>query len=95
MSPLDEGFRQRTASIFREWQGAIARALWEGKVRGFVDRRVDPDETSTFLIATYEGYISLAKNFQDASGLKTSLASMVRYLESLRARRRSQPRQTA
>jgi TetR/AcrR family transcriptional repressor of nem operon len=88
MSPLDDGFRRRTASIFREWQGAIAKALREGKARGFVDRGVDPDEASTFLIAAYEGYISLAKNFQDAGGLKAGVASMVRFLESLRARPR-------
>jgi hypothetical protein len=29
---------------------------------------VDPNETSTFLIAAYEGYISLAKNSQDVRG---------------------------
>src|SRR5580658_1933821 len=47
MSPLDEGFRRRTAKLFREWQSAIAKALREGKVRGVVDKRVDPDESST------------------------------------------------
>jgi TetR/AcrR family transcriptional regulator, transcriptional repressor for nem operon len=97
MSPLDEGFRRRTAKLFREWQSAIAKALREGKVRGVVDKRVDPDESSTFLIAAYEGYISLAKNSQDAAGLKAGLSAMVHYLDTLRVRRmgRTQARRTA
>lgn len=85
MSPLDEGFRSRTEAIFREWQGAIAKALGGGKLRGLVARDVDPDETSLFVIAAYEGYMSLAKNLQDAVGLKTGLKTMARYLNTLRA----------
>lgn len=84
MSPLDEGFRRRTASIFREWRQAIVKALWEGKVAGFVASHVDPDEVSLFLIATYEGYMSLGKTFQDAGVLKSGIAAMVRYLDGLR-----------
>jgi AcrR family transcriptional regulator len=89
MSPLDEGFRRRTEAVFREWQRAIAKALWEGKVRGLVAGDVDPDETSLFLIAAYEGTISLAKNFQDKAGLMAGLKTMGRYLETLRARPRT------
>lgn len=92
MSPLDEGFRRRTEAVFREWQRAIAKALWEGKVRGLVARDVDPDETSLFLIAAYEGYISLAKNFQDAAGLKAGLKTMVRYLNASRLESKVEPR---
>jgi TetR/AcrR family transcriptional regulator, transcriptional repressor for nem operon len=84
MSPLDEGFRQRTATLFREWHDAIAKALRDGKERKFVDKRVDLDEASTFLIATYEGYISLAKNSQSAADLKAGVGVMVRYLDTLR-----------
>jgi TetR/AcrR family transcriptional regulator, transcriptional repressor for nem operon len=86
MSPLDEGFRRRTAKLFREWQSAIAKALREGKERGVVDKRVDPDESSMFLVAAYEGYISLAKNSQDVAGLKAGLGAMVGYLNTLRVR---------
>jgi TetR/AcrR family transcriptional regulator, transcriptional repressor for nem operon len=84
MSPLDEGFRRRTESIFREWRQAIAKAFWEGKVAGFVASDVDPDEVSLFVIATYEGYMSLGKTFQDAGVLKAGMTAMVRYLDGLR-----------
>jgi TetR/AcrR family transcriptional regulator, transcriptional repressor for nem operon len=84
MSPLDEGFRKRTAKVFNDWHVAVATALREGKNHKMVRKDVDPDETATFLIAAYEGYISLAKCFQDASGLRAGKKTLVRYLESLR-----------
>lgn len=88
MSPLDEGFRKRTAAVFKGWHGAIATALRDGKNRGTVRRDVDPDDTATFLIAAYEGYISLAKCFQDVSGLRAGQKTLIRYLDSLRPERR-------
>ncbi len=87
MSPLDEGFRKRLAKIFREWHDGIAAALREGQTRGMVRSDVDPDETAIFLIAANEGCWSLAKNSQDVRVLQSGIRSMIRYLESLRARR--------
>jgi TetR/AcrR family transcriptional repressor of nem operon len=84
MSPLDEGFRKRTARVFSAWHGALAAALHRGQNCGTVRKDIDPDETASFLIAAYEGYISLAKCFQDASELRGGEKTLVRYLESLR-----------
>ncbi|MFZ3216908.1 MAG: TetR/AcrR family transcriptional regulator [Candidatus Acidiferrales bacterium] len=89
MSPIDEGFRKRTAKVFRQWRGAIADALKSGQKRDLVRADVDPDETATFLIAVYEGYMSLAKTFRDVAGLQAGETMMIRYLESLRAPRSS------
>ena len=36
MSPIDEGFRKRTAKIFKNWHGAIAMALRKGQKLGQV-----------------------------------------------------------
>jgi TetR/AcrR family transcriptional regulator, transcriptional repressor for nem operon len=84
MSPLDEGFRRRTAKVFKDWHDAIAVALREGRKRGVVRSDVDAHETATFLIAAYEGYISLAKNSQDVRVLQSGQRSVIRHLESLR-----------
>lgn len=84
MSPIDEGFRKRTARLFKHWHSAIAVALQK---RGLVRNDVDPDEAATFLIAAYEGYFSLAKNSQDARVLRSGLRNLIGYLEGLRARR--------
>lgn len=87
MSPLDEGFRKRSAKIFRDWRDAIAAALRAGQKRGQVRREIDPTETATFLVALYEGYISLAKNAQEPAVLRSGLRAIVRHLETLRAPR--------
>lgn len=84
MSPLDEGFRKRAAALFEEWHVAMATALRAARERGQVRADVDPDETATFVIAAYEGYISLAKCFQDADRLRAGAQTLIRYLESLR-----------
>jgi TetR/AcrR family transcriptional regulator, transcriptional repressor for nem operon len=88
MSPLDEGFRRRTAKIFNDWHGSIAVALRRGQKLGLVRSDIDADETATFLIAAYEGFISLAKNSQDVRVLRSGQKSVIRHLESIRGRRR-------
>jgi TetR/AcrR family transcriptional repressor of nem operon len=85
MSGLDEGFRTRTATIFGDWQSTIATALRNGRQRKMVRSDVDPGEAAAFLLATYEGYISLAKSFQDVARLQAGEKAMISYLESLRA----------
>jgi TetR/AcrR family transcriptional regulator, transcriptional repressor for nem operon len=86
MSPLDEGFRKRLAKQFDDWREAIAGALRRGQQKGLVRNDLNPEETATFLMATYEGYISLAKNSQDAETLQSGMRTMAKYLETLRAK---------
>ena len=84
MSPLDEGFRKRLANVFQAWQEGIAAALREGQAAGRVRRDVKPAEAAGFLIATLEGYVSLAKNAQDAKVMKAGIRNIVEWLRSLR-----------
>ena len=85
MSPLDEGFRRRTAAVFDDWRLAIAKALREGKVTGSVASHVDPDAVSLFVIAAYEGFMSLGKTAQNAEVVKSGMTAMASYLDSLRS----------
>jgi TetR/AcrR family transcriptional regulator, transcriptional repressor for nem operon len=84
MSSLNEGFRQRLAKLFSGWSDGIAAALRGGQKRGLVRRDVDPKERAIFLVAVYEGYLSLAKNSQDARVLQAGKRILIRHLESLR-----------
>jgi AcrR family transcriptional regulator len=84
MSPLDEGFRRRLARVFDLWHDAIEDSLRQGQKLGLVRKDIDPDETATFLIAAYEGYISLSKNSQDGRALRAGNKGLARYLETLR-----------
>jgi AcrR family transcriptional regulator len=89
MSPLDEGFRARLARVFDGWRRGVTDALRVGQERGLVRADLDPAETALFFIAAYEGYVSLAKNAQDARVLQAGKKSLTRYLESLRPARRT------
>jgi TetR/AcrR family transcriptional repressor of nem operon len=84
MSPLDEGFRKRLAKILSEWHSAMAGAFRRGQADKSVRKDVDAEDEATFVIAMYEGYISLAKNSQDPKLLKSGKKRMIEYLESLR-----------
>lgn len=91
MSPLDEHFRKSVARIFYDWHEAIASALRRGQAEGTVRRDLDAGQTASFLIATYEGYISLAKNAQDVNVLRAGIKSIIGWLRSLRATTKRQP----
>jgi len=87
MSGLDEGFRRRTAKVFRNWHDAMAEALREGQKRGLVRSDINANETATFLIAAIEGYVVLTKNSQDARTMQSGQRRVSRQLESLRPAR--------
>jgi len=84
MSGLDEGFRRRTARLFKDWHDAVAQALREGQKRGVVRNDINANETATFLIATYEGYVVLGKNSQDPRTMQSGQRRVSGHLESLR-----------
>jgi AcrR family transcriptional regulator len=83
MSGLNEGFREGLRKVFIDWIASIAAALHEGQQGGSVRDEVDPEEAATFLVATFEGYISLAKNARDARVLEAGKKKMLHYVESL------------
>ena len=84
MSPLDTGFRQRLATIFRNWQDGVAAALRDGQNHGKVRRDLEPDQAAGLLIAMVEGYGALAKNAQDAKVMEAGIRNIVEWLRSLR-----------
>jgi AcrR family transcriptional regulator len=85
MSPLDEQFRKRLERIFLDWQEGVATLLRKGQAHGTVRRDLNPKEAASFLIATVEGYATLAKNAQDAKVWKAGIRNIVGWLKSLQA----------
>jgi AcrR family transcriptional regulator len=86
MSGLDEGFRRRTARVYKDWHDAMAQALREGQKRRVVRSDINAKETATFLIAAWEGYAVLGKNSQDPRMMESGQRSVIRVLESLRGK---------
>lgn len=89
MSPLDEGFRLRTARLFDLWLDAVADALRCGQAAGTVDAGIDPHRAAGFLVAAYEGFTSLGKCRRDAAALRAGIAMLTAWLDGLRPRRRA------
>jgi TetR/AcrR family transcriptional regulator, transcriptional repressor for nem operon len=87
MSGIDEGFRRRTAKVYKHWHDAIAEALREGQKRGVVRNDIDADETATFLMAAWEGYVVLGKNSQDPRMMASGQRRVSGQMESLRPAR--------
>jgi AcrR family transcriptional regulator len=86
MSGLDEGFRRRTARVYKDWHDGMAEALREGQKRRVVRTDINANETATFLLAAWEGYAVLAKNSQDPRMLRSGQRTVIRLLESLRGK---------
>jgi len=84
MSSLHEGFRKRIAKGFGIWHDAIANGLRAGQKTKQVRHNIDPEETATFIMAVYEGYVSLSKNLHDPKLMESGHNSLIEYLESLR-----------
>jgi TetR/AcrR family transcriptional repressor of nem operon len=87
MSGIDEGFRRRTARLYKAWHDAMAEALREGQKRGVVRSDIDANETATFLIAAWEGYVVLGKNSQDPRMMESGQRRVSGQLEALRPAR--------
>src|ERR1700760_4577434 len=84
MSPLDAGFRQRLATILRNWQDGVAAALRDGQNHGKVRRDLEPAQAAGLLIAMVEGFGSLARNAQDAKVMEEGIRNIVEWLRSMR-----------
>lgn len=84
MSGLDEGFRVRLDAAFSGWRDGIATCLEHGKTQGTVRADVDSNQAGTFIIASMEGCIGMAKNARSVEVLKQCGQGLSQYLETLR-----------
>jgi TetR/AcrR family transcriptional repressor of nem operon len=84
MSPLDEQFRRRLSAIFDTWTKEFGRAIALGQADGTVRRDVDPEKIAAFLVAAIEGSYGLAKTANSATLLRSNLAVLSTFLDTLR-----------
>lgn len=84
MAPLDEAMRRRLLSVLDDWRSGLAAALERGQGHGVVDTAVNPEETADFVIAAWQGSVSLAKGTGDRKALAACRAGLERYLHTLR-----------
>ena len=83
MSPIDEGFRQRTDQLYQAWLASIRDTLAEGQAAGSIRGDIDPADTALFILAALEGCMSIAKNAQSRDSLHHCGKGVLDYLDSL------------
>ncbi len=84
MSAVDEGFRLRLSSIYSDWRDGLKVLLESGQQRGTVREDVDALSAATFIVASWEGSIGLAKCERSTDVLSACRQGLERYLETLR-----------
>lgn len=84
MSPIDEGFRQRTVAIYDLWRDQLETAIERGKTAGNVGQDVDARRIAILFVATLEGCMGLAKSSQSLEMLLECGHGLIEQLETLR-----------
>jgi AcrR family transcriptional regulator len=84
MSPIDEEFRRRVAATLDAWTDGFARVLKRGQAEGHVRPEVDARRVAAFMVAAIEGAFGTAKNARSQPLLRSNLAQLAEFLESLR-----------
>lgn len=84
MSSVDEEFRERLADIFRDWRDGLANSLRRGQASNKVRGDLDVDAAATFVVATFEGSIGLAKTTRDPAVLEHCCRGLIDYFDGLR-----------
>ena len=84
MSGIDDAFRECLDQVFRVIVANIAAALRRGQVRGVVRNDIDTEAVATFILASVEGAIGLAKSARSPALLDSAIGETKRYLATLR-----------
>lgn len=82
----DEDIRAAVNRHFEGWQQGFAEAIAESQERGQVRPEIDPQALAAYIVASYEGAVSLAKAAHSAAMLNTAIDPLVAHLESLRTK---------
>jgi AcrR family transcriptional regulator len=84
LSPIDEVFREKLNRIFHVWIGSVSEALKRGQQNGSILPGIDTHGAAIFIIAAYEGAVSMSKSEQSDTMLATCASQIELYLEGLR-----------
>jgi TetR/AcrR family transcriptional regulator, transcriptional repressor for nem operon len=80
LSDVHEGFRQRLAEIFVQWQATLARSLRKGQATGRLSADWNPEGAAHFIVASLEGAILMSKVTKDITGMEQCVFELKRHL---------------
>jgi AcrR family transcriptional regulator len=83
MSALDEDFRRHLTDILRAWQGRVADLLRQAQALGQIGAAVDCEAAALFIVAAWEGSVSIAKNYGSHEVFVAALRQLQDYVRRL------------
>lgn len=83
MSAVDEDFRRHLTAIVVLWQERVAALLRQAQKQGQVAAQVDCHAAALFIVAAWEGCISIAKNMQSMPVFVASIEQLKHYVRHL------------
>jgi len=84
LSPIDEVFRGKLNRIFHVWIESVSDALKRGQDNGSILPGFDTHGAAIFIVAAYEGAVSMTKSEQSNDMMLVCAGQIELYLESLR-----------
>lgn len=80
----DEDFAQILTTILNNWKKLFINILQRAKEKKQINQDVDIHQCATFLIASIEGALLLAKKYEDNKDFEACMTQLTLYLNSLR-----------
>ncbi|MFL0810651.1 MAG: TetR/AcrR family transcriptional regulator [Agarilytica sp.] len=84
MAASDEGFREKTISMFETLQHRLANAIETAKKKQQVRTEVEPEVVAPFVVAAIQGSMMQGKYGRDLPTFKACVCCLVEYLSSLK-----------
>ena len=75
---MDDGYRQRVATVFDRWATQLQSLLWEMRDRLVVG--ADSRRTAHFIMSALEGAVTLSRVKQDAGVMQGVAFELKRYI---------------
>ena len=83
LAMLDPAFRQAVAELFETWHGTIAGKLAADKAAGRIQEEVDEQAVAAFVVASYEGAMTLARSLQTVRPIEDCARQLDAHLSSI------------
>ncbi|PCJ60611.1 MAG: hypothetical protein COA79_08555 [Planctomycetota bacterium] len=84
MSPLDKGFKERFAKIFKDKFKRFSKEFKEGQKNGFIRKDINCDDIAVLFVGSFQGLLGLSLNFDDPSIIQSGFKGLLGYLELLK-----------
>lgn len=85
MCGIDEGFRNKTVSMFEKLHERLGEAFLQAQADGQLSENIDARASTIFIVASLQGAVMQGKYCRNVDMFKSTIKCLVSYIESLKA----------